>query len=133
MNRIKRDPFQKKLEIRNWLILTVLGLGSLFFSLSFTLGFLSGGLISIANFYLLNHSLRKAFQNVSDRTKTFLMVRYYIRFAATGLILYLLITRTSMSVFGLIAGLSVVVLNIILTTILEVSKKNLIPIPKEVH
>ena len=134
MNRIEKDPFQKKLDYRNWFGLIILGIGSLLLaSTSFTLGILCGGVISIVNYHLLNHSLKKAFQNVSDKTKTFLMVRYYIRFVITAVILYLLITRTSVDVIALLIGLSVVVLNIVFTTILEVSKKNLIPIPEEVN
>jgi len=104
----------------------LLVLGFIFASLNFTLGILLGGLISIANYYWLYLSLRKAFQQLSDRTKTTVMVKYYIRFAVTGVVLYLVITQTPANVIGLLVGLSVVVINIIVSTVIEVSKNNIL-------
>lgn len=95
-------------------------------SLNFTLGVLFGGLISIANYYWLYLSLRKAFRQLSDSTKTAVMVRYYIRFALTGVVLYFVITQTPADVIGLLVGLSVVVINIIASVVFEVSKENIL-------
>jgi hypothetical protein len=133
VNPTGKDPLQRKLEIRNWIALGVLLLVSAPLAPKlFTLGILCGGVLSIVNYYWMYRSLKKAFFHVSDRTKSFLIVRYYIRFVITGIILFLLITKTPISVFGLILGLSVVVINIFITTIIEVSKKNLILKTKEV-
>lgn len=135
MNPTEKDPLKKKLDIRNWIALGVLLVVSAVLAPKFfTLGILCGGVLSIVNYYWLNRSLKKAFlQEVSDGTKSFLMIRYYIRFIITGIILFLLITKTPISIFGLILGLSVVVINITLTTVLEIiSKKNLILKTKEV-
>ena len=127
MNHIEKDPLQKRLDVQNWVVLGVLTLISFVFSSTFfAVGVLCGGIVSIANYYLLNLSLKKAFKQVSDKTKSFLMIRYFFRFMATGIILFLLITQTPISVVGLIIGLSVVVINIVVTTLFEVSKKNLI-------
>ncbi len=127
MNPTEKDPLQKKLEIRNWIGLGALLILSLTFtSLNFTLGVLIGGLISIANYYWLYLSLRKAFRQLSDSTKTTVMVKYYIRFALTGVVLYVVITQTPADVIGLLVGLSVVVINIIVSAVLEVSKENIL-------
>lgn len=93
---------------------------------NFTTGILLGGLISIANYYWLYLSLRKAFRQISDRSKTVVMVKYYIRFALTGVVLYFILTKTPADVFGLLLGLSVVVINIVSSAILEMSKGNLL-------
>jgi MFS superfamily sulfate permease-like transporter len=132
--RIPKDHLQSKIEFRNWIILGVVSAaGFIFLSLNFTLGILAGGVISIANFYGLTSSLRKAFANVSGRTKSFLMIRYYMRFILTGVVIYFLLTRTEISVFGLLIGLSLVVVNIIGSTLYELSKKNFRMMVKEVN
>lgn len=134
MIRTPKDPLQAKIELHNWVILGAVSVVSLIFlPLNFTLGLLAGGVISIANFYGLTTSLRKAFSNVSARTKSFLMLRYYIRFILTGIVIYFLLTRTDISVFGLLIGLSLVVVNIIGSTLYEFSKKNFRMTVKEVN
>jgi hypothetical protein len=132
--RIPKDPLQSKIELHNWIILgAICAVSLVFLPSNFTLGILAGGIISIANFYGMTGSLRKAFANVSGRTKSFLMVRYYIRFIMTGVVLYFLLTRTDISIFGLLIGLSIVVVNIIGSTLYELSKKNFRTMVKEVN
>ncbi|MBE9546998.1 MAG: ATP synthase subunit I [Proteobacteria bacterium] len=125
MNRIEKDPLQRKLEIRNWIILGIFLVVSLIFMpRRFTLGILLGGLISNINFYWLYKSLHDAFQRVTRRTKPTVIFKFYIRLAVTGIVLFLIITQTPADVIGLVIGLSIVVINIIFTTVLELSKKN---------
>ena len=128
MNHIEKDLIQKRIEIANWFFLAVLFIPSLILApLKFALGVLLGGFICIINFHWLGRSLTSAFQNldISDNIKTPVMVRYYIRLAVTGIILYLLITGGAIEVIGLIVGLSVVVINIIATLIATaILKKN---------
>ncbi len=134
MIRIPKDPLQSKIELHNWIIFGIVSAASfIFLPLNFTLGILAGGLISIANFYGLTRSLKKAFSNVSGRTKSFLMIRYYMRFILTGVVIYFLFTRTEISIFGLLIGLSLVVVNIIGSTLYELSKKNFRMMVKEVN
>ena len=134
MSPTGKDPLQKRLEIQNWIVLGVLTLISFaLVSVDFAMGVLCGGLISIANFYWLYRSVKKAFLQFPEKTKSFIMIRYYLRFVLSGIILYLLITRTTFSVIGLLIGLSVVVINIVFTTVVEVSKKNLTLKTKEVE
>ena len=129
MNHIEKDPLQKKIETRNWIALGILLLIGFVLDtkpFEFTLGVFSGGLISIANYYGCYLGLKKAFSQISNKSKSLILIRYYLRFILTGIVLFFLITRIDIGIIGLILGLSVVVINIVITTILEVSKKNFI-------
>lgn len=127
MNSKEKDPLQKRLEITNWVILAVLVIGSpLFGTLRFSLGVLCGGLISVVNFHWLYRNLLSVFTNHLSRAKTAIMIRYYIRLAVTAFVLYWVISGRHVDVIGLVIGLSVVFMNIVLTTILVLSKKNYI-------
>lgn len=128
MNHIAKDQTQKRIEIANWIFLAALLIPSLIFApLRFTLGVLVGGLISIINFFWLGRSLRSAFKNLDAKgsVKGPVMVKYYIRLAVTGVVLYFLLAGDLVDVIGLLIGLSVVVINIIITLIVTAySKKN---------
>ena len=127
MNLREKDPLQKRLEITNWVILAVLVIGSsLFGTLRFSLGVLCGGLISVVNFHGLYRNLLSVFTHHLSRAKTAIMIRYYIRLAVTAFALFWLISGEHVDVIGLVIGLSVVFMNIVLTTILVLSKKNCI-------
>lgn len=134
MIRIPKDPLQSRIEVFNWIFLGVASVVSYVFgSLNFTLGVLAGGIISIANFYGMSRSIRKGFENSSARIKSFVMLRYYMRFILTGIVVYFLLTRTEISIFGLLIGLSIVVINIVVSTIYDISKKNFMMMEKEVN
>ncbi|MCK4535067.1 MAG: ATP synthase subunit I [Syntrophobacterales bacterium] len=115
---IKKTIMQKNIETGNWVVLGVfLVLSLLFLPGRFTLGVLLGGLISIVNFHWLSRDLRGTFLKHADRAKPFMMAKYYIRFIVTGIVLFFVITRAPADVFGLLLGLSLVVINVILTVI----------------
>jgi hypothetical protein len=131
VNRIEKDPLQKRIEITNWLLFAVLAAGSLFLrSPRFTLGILLGGLISVVNFHWLYHNLLNIFTKNLKRAHSALMIRYYLRLAVTAIALYLIISRDIVDVIGLLIGLSIVILNIVLTTIMLISRKTHV---EEVH
>jgi len=90
---------------------------------NFLLGLLLGGLISIANFYWMGRDLRSAFQKLSDHLKVFVLFKFYIRLGITAIVLYLIISRTPADIVGLLIGLSVVIMNIVTTTVMEYQKK----------
>ncbi len=124
MNPTEKDPLQKRLEIMNWILLAILVVGSLLLHSSrFSLGVLYGGLISTVNFHWLYRNLLSVFTKHPSQARKAILVRYYIRLAVTGLVLYWIISGNLADVIGLVIGLSVVVLNIILTTVLALSKK----------
>jgi hypothetical protein len=125
VNPIEKDPLQTRLEITNWVILAILVLLSwLFMSPRFTLGVILGSLISIVNFHWLHRDLRKVFSNLTGSVKGRIMFKYYIRLAVTAVVLYFIVSREVVDVVGLIAGLSVVVINIVVTAVMVLSKKN---------
>src|SRR3990172_7551567 len=92
INQQERRPLQKKIEFTNWIVLGFfLLLSAIFASANFFLGVLSGGLISILNFYGLRRGLKKAFGTVADGqqlAKAPLMFQYFLRLSATGIALY---------------------------------------------
>jgi len=125
VNLTGKDPLQKRLEITNWIILAILVAGSLVLRSSrFSLGIFCGGLISVVNFHWLYRNLSSYFTKYAHPSRAAIMLLYYIRLAATAFALYLIISRDLVDVIGLVIGLSVVVMNIVLTTVLTLSKKN---------
>ena len=124
MNLREKDPLQKRLEITNWIILTVILVISLALgSTRFSLGILCGGLISVVNFHWLYRNLLSVFTKHMDRAGKAILIRCYIRLALTAFVLYWVISGRLVDVIGLVIGLSVVFMNIVLTTILVLSKK----------
>lgn len=124
MNSTGRDPLPRRLELTTWLLLAILLAASFFWgSTRFSLGVLSGGLISIANFHWLYRSLRTVFSKDRPRGRAALMFRYYLRLVLTGLVLYWLISGDRVDVIGLVIGLSVIVMTLLLTTLLALSGK----------
>jgi hypothetical protein len=127
VNRIEKDPLQKRLEITNWIVLAVLVvLSAVFMPLKFTWGILFGGLICIINFHWLYRNLRNVFQQLADGAKSAIMIRYYPSFVLTAVILYLIISKQLADVICLLIGLSVVVINIAINVVLTLSKKNFV-------
>jgi hypothetical protein len=84
-------------------------------TVQFTLGVILGGLMIIANFSLLHHTMRSAFsdQGVMKGKKMALIAKFYFRLAIMGLIIYILITNGWVNPLGLAVGLSIVVLSIL--------------------
>ena len=127
MNLIVKDPLQRKIEIANWIALAVIFIISWIFTpFDFYLGVLLGGFISILNFHWMERGLRGIFTNTAGNVKGGVMVKYYIRLVLTAIVLYFLIANATVHVIGLLIGLSVVVINIIITLITTMAKKKLL-------
>jgi hypothetical protein len=123
----EKDPLKRRFEITNWIILVALLAISLSLgSTRFSLGILCGGLISVVNFHWLYRNLLSVFTKHPDRVGKAILIRSYIRLAVTAFVLYWVISGRLVDVIGLVIGLSVVFMNIVLTTILILSKKNCI-------
>ncbi len=121
---MEKDPLQKKIETMSWLLLAVLlALSGIFLSRRFSLGVLCGGLISILNFRMLYRSLSGFFRHIADGAKSSVLWNHTLRLAVTGVVLYFLISRAVTDLIGLLAGLSVVVISIMLTVPIILSKK----------
>lgn len=93
----------------------------------FALGFMLGALIVTVNFHLLKRTLKKTFQParvIQDGRMilTGVLVKYYIRFIVSGIVIFLLISKDIVNPLGLLAGLSVVVASMFTATIFELTK-----------
>jgi len=125
VNLTGKDPFQQRLEVANWVVLAVFVLASaILFSLAFTLGVLLGGLISIVNYHWLCRDVKKVFAHLTDRAKSRIMFKYYLRFGVTAIVLYFIVSSRIVDVIGLLIGLSTVIVNIALSAVVTLSKKN---------
>ena len=112
----------------NWLILLFGGMiGLAMTPMKFALGIIFGGLIVAINFHLLKNTLKSMFRPevVLERGRSLVsnvMVKYYIRFAISGGLIFLLISKHIVHPLGLIAGLSVVVASMFMATVLELTR-----------
>jgi hypothetical protein len=106
------------LKRRNWIILGFLLTFSLpFLSWRFSLGVLIGGLVANFNFYLLHRHLIKAL--IFKKTERGFIPKSMLRLFITGLLVFIVLLKDWVNVFGLILGLSVVVINLIFLALIE--------------
>lgn len=111
-----REKLLKQIKTTNWIFLLILGsLSSVFMSATFTLGVILGGLIIIANFSVLQHTIRSAFsdQGAMRGKKISVIAKFYFRLAIMSLIIYILITSGWVNPLGLTVGLSIVIFSIL--------------------
>ncbi|MCK5684942.1 ATP synthase subunit I [bacterium] len=112
----------------NWLLLLIGGItGMMFAPVNFTLGVILGGLLVAINFHLLKNTLKKMFDPdlVIDQERWVMfniIVKYYIRFTVSALIIYLLLTNHIVHPLGLVTGLSVVVISIFIVMVIELTR-----------
>lgn len=108
----------------NWYIFFLGGaLGLINLPHEFAVGFVAGGLIVTVNFHLLARTLRKSLVPGATSAHKSVIARYYVRFTISGLIIFLLISQGVVDPFGLLTGLSVVVVSITLATMCELTKR----------
>ncbi len=106
----------------NWILFVVFSLGAwLLASPGFARGVLFGGLLVTVNFHLLARTLKKALTPPYLSSHNIVLAKYYMRFAASGVIIFILIAGHFVNPVGLIVGLSVVVASILLATLFEVT------------
>ncbi|MGE5838593.1 MAG: ATP synthase subunit I [Deltaproteobacteria bacterium] len=108
--------FHNILSVLNWVVLLCFSSVS-YFSMGpvWTLGVLLGGLIAIANFTVLQRTVRRAFspEGIHQGARFSIVGKYYLRLLALGVILYVLIRRGWIDPLGLAVGLSTVLLSIV--------------------
>ena len=88
----------------------------------FARGIIFGGMLVTLNFHLLAKTLKKALTPSRLASPNAVLAKYYIRFIASGFIIFVLIAGHFVNPVGLVLGLSVVVASIILATLREVKK-----------
>ena len=107
----------------NWVLLVSVSLlGLLAASPAFARGMIFGGLIVTINFHLLAKTLNKALHPQQLASPNVILVKYYIRFIISGVIIFFLIRQQVVNPIGLFIGLSVVVASITLATMVELKK-----------
>jgi hypothetical protein len=105
----------------NWILLILTaGAGHFMFSSRVTLGIIAGGLIVTINFHLLYRTLKKSLTPPHLASPNVVLVKYYIRFIISSLIILFLIAGGYVNPLGLFIGLSVVVASIMLAALYEV-------------
>jgi hypothetical protein len=87
--------------------------GAIFGTLRFAGSILAGGLLALVNFAWLAGALKKVLQLPAAKAERFAQLRYVMRLAAMGVLLYVLIVRVGIDIIGLLIGLSVLVISIV--------------------
>jgi hypothetical protein len=98
--------------------------GLIAFQRDFAWGVFAGGLIVTVNFHLLARTLKKSLTPPHLVSHNVIIAKYYVRFIASGVIIFFLISGHYVDPRGLFVGLSVVVASIVVATVREL--KNLI-------
>jgi hypothetical protein len=115
----------QKMQVVSWIFLAVLTVGSaILVSWSFALSVVAGGIISICSFWVSNKDIMRMIDSVTSLTtpedrkvqaqqgqKGYLL-KFWIRIVIIGIVLLVLIKSKVVNIFGLILGLSTVVVAI---------------------
>lgn len=112
----------------NWVLLAILTLGAWYlFSGVVAQSVLIGGLLANVSFFLLRRDIDQFMSNfsqagmnwraVKNLEKVRFFLKFYGRLAVLALVLYLLITRVSIDVIGLVIGLSTIMLSVIIVVL----------------
>mgnify|MGYP001087931721 CR=1 FL=1 len=114
----KDDQLLAALARRNWYILGGLVLLSLAWrSVEVTQGVLAGGLIAIIGYGWRYRSVEKALAHPDQGAPKRFQRSFIVRLAALGAVIFLLIAKGGVNPLALAAGLSVVVINMMWTTL----------------
>lgn len=112
-DRLIRDMIR-----RNWVILCLMGLASLLWqSRSVTVGVLGGGLVVIASFHALHRSLKQLLLSPGQKSGFSFQCGSLIRLLCLAGAIFVLIGPLKTPPLALVAGLSVVVVNVLWTTV----------------
>ena len=107
----------------NWILCAITSIaGFLLLPFDFALGILCGGLLVTTNFHLLARTLSNALIPSHLASYNVVIAKYFMRFIASGFIIFVLIAGHFVNPLGLIIGLSVVVSSIMLATLCELKK-----------
>ncbi len=111
------------ITLTNWILFCAVTVcGFIFAPGRFAWGILSGGFIVTINFHMLYRSLRQALTPPHLSNTRVVLGKYYIRFLASAVIIFVLIADHYVHPLGLIIGLSVVVTSIFIATLNEIGK-----------
>lgn len=84
-----------------------------------------GGLIAIANFKLLQRTILGVLKpDHAGSPMASILIKYYLRFIATCVVLFLLVKFEVVKPLGLLVGLSVIILSVIAAGVVQACKIN---------
>ncbi len=107
----------------NWVLFAVVSLAGLLLApADFARGVIFGGLIVPITFHLSARTHKKALTPPRLASHQAIIAKYYLRFIASGIIIFFLISQHIVNPLGLFIGLSVVVASITLATLMEVKR-----------
>jgi hypothetical protein len=122
--RINEDNIFPRLVAGSLLMSAVLGaITALIFTPSFGASLLAGGLLATANFIWLRRGLEAALRLNPGIASRVALLRFLLRLAIMALLLYFLIVVLGANIFGLLLGLSVLVVNITIFSIYLSTRK----------
>ena len=107
----------------NWALLALAAvLGPISLPADVAMGVTCGGLIVTINFHLLSRTLEKGLRPKQLSSGNVILIKYYVRFLISAVVIFLLIAKHFVDPLGLILGLSVVVVSVTLATVCELTK-----------
>lgn len=123
----------RTMKITSWIVLAVLTLaGWLWLGRDLALGILVGGLLAVLNFHAMAHILsstlnrqwtdNEEWQTAGRQAVFFMTLKYVLRFTVLAVITFFLVKNGWVNIFGLVVGLSTVVLTLLVLGILESRK-----------
>lgn len=116
--KINENNFFAVLTIASSLLLVLLTVcGLVFISASFAVGVAAGGIAAIANSHWLHRTLQRAMGLPAPQAVRFTQLRYALRLAILAILVSFLIIYVKINIFGLLLGLSVLVITIIMVTV----------------
>lgn len=86
-------------------------------SLKTALGVFAGGIVAILNFLWMRNALQRILGLLPANATGVTILRFVLRMAATGFVLYLVLTSGWFSLPGILAGLSIIVINILVLSL----------------
>jgi len=121
---LQDEALLERIERFNWVLLAMLTSGGFaFFSRKFALGVCVGGMLAVANFFLMKRNLGRALDTRrGGSSRLFYLLKYCLRFVVLGVIIALLMIKGWVSLFGMLLGLSIVVIGIVSVGLNEARK-----------
>jgi hypothetical protein len=125
------DPMSPRhLKIANWVVLALLVLGGLIWQgKEFALGVLVGGLVVVVNFHVLDRLLQNTLNRArvgpgwdKGQAQAWFAGKHLLRFLALAAIVAVLVIKEWVNIWGLVVGLSTVVITLTLVAINEARK-----------
>lgn len=111
--KINENNIFTVLTVGSSLLLALLAVAALLFvSTSFAAGVAAGGVVAIANCHWLYSILQRAMSLPPRQAVRFAQLRYFLRLGIIAVVVSLLILYGKINLFGLLLGLSVVVVTI---------------------